>query len=185
MKNYPRLAIAATISALLMGCGPEDVSNIDAANNTETVSNTGSSMPAENNPYVEMDAKTNTQAIDYSAGTNENSDSIITDETKAKGMAMFGAGVDAAVAGINSIDKSQLEDIKTSAINKVDGAVKNYQASGNTVTSGGTTNFDNTWKTATPSGVRVIDGDTIEIKVIRESEEMTFTVTLTGALNLD
>ena len=28
-------------------------------------------------------------------------------------------------------------------------------------------------------------GDTIEIKVIRESEEMTFTVTLTGALNLD
>lgn len=177
MNNYLRLALAGAISASLMGCGPEDVSNIKGVDeqpvaNTDGQASESSPIDAEsgvaaqqNNPYTDMSSESDVQGIDYGAETTGNADSIITDETKAKGMAMFGAGVDAAVAGINSIDKRQLEDIKTAALSKVGGAVKGYQEAGNGSSAPvGAVNFDSTWKTEVPSGVRVIDGDTVEIK---------------------
>lgn len=177
MNNYLRLALAGAISASLMGCGPEDVTNIKAVDeqpvaNTDGQASESSPIDAEsgvaaqqNNPYTDMSSESDVQGIDYGSEATGNADSIITDETKAKGMAMFGAGVDAAVAGINSIDKRQLEDIKTAALSKVGGAVKGYQEAGNGSSAPvGAVNFDSTWKTEVPSGVRVIDGDTVEIK---------------------
>lgn len=187
MRNYLRLALAGAISASLMGCGPEDVSNIEASDNTNAMSSQEKAsydkaldgkdgITSTGNPYEEInkaevvDYSNNqtanlNQRNDYDAASTDNTNNIITDETKAKGMAMFGAGVDAAVAGINSIDKRQLEDIKTAALSKVGGAVKGYQEAGNGSSAPvGAVNFDSTWKTEVPSGVRVIDGDTVEIK---------------------
>lgn len=177
MNNHLRLTLASTVLVSLMGCVPEDVSNIEATDSTQEMSSEekanydkaldgSSGMKAgQENPYSDMNNNSDAQGIDYSAEGSGNTESIITDETKAKGMAMLGAGVDAAVAGINSIDKKQLEDIKTAAISKVGGAVKEYQAAGgNDSTPGGSINFDSSWKTEVPAGVRVIDGDTVEIK---------------------
>lgn len=177
MNKYLRLTLVSAVLASLIGCVPEDVSNIETTDNTSTMNSEekanydkaldgeGGMTAEQKNPYTDMSNAAENQDIDYGAEANGNADSIITDETKAKGMAMFGAGVDAAVAGINSIDKKQLEDIKTAAISKVGGAVKGYQeAGGAEALSGSAVGFDSTWKTEIPAGVRVIDGDTVEIK---------------------
>lgn len=177
MNKHLRLTLTSAVLASLIGCVPEDVSNIDKTDDTSTMSSEekanydkaldgeGGMTAEQKNPYTNMSDAAENQDIDYGIEANGNGDNIITDETKAKGMAMFGAGVDAAVAGINSIDKKQLEDIKTAAISKVGGAVKGYQeAGGDQISSGSAVNFDSTWKTEVPAGVRVIDGDTVEVK---------------------
>lgn len=161
MKNYLRLALASAVFSGLTGCMPGDNPNVQlntdpSAMSDEEQINYSEALDGDNgNPY---DA-TQTARLD----PNTEISKIIDSE---KGQAALDAGKAAVIAGISAIDQDQVKAVASSMIGQAGEFTKKYAdgAQAKLESSNLSATLPASWKTAVPSGVRVIDGDTVEIK---------------------
>lgn len=176
MKNYLSLALASAVFSGLTGCMPAEQSEIQLDTDQPIMSaeekinydkalDGENAMPAAGFPEQEAGESSNPYEGADTVHSDPNTDlkKIIDSE---KGQAALEAGKAAVIAGISAIDQDQVKAVASSMIGQAGEITKKYADSAQAKIESSNIGSDLPagWKTAVPSGVRVIDGDTIEIK---------------------
>lgn len=158
MKSYLRLIALLPVVIALSACGEKeqtiaeelgiDIKAAKAQLAKQKTDFTPTPTPTAN-PYESNDTAT----------TNINYEEIISSE---QGKSAIEAGKSAVITTISGIDKERVKEIAASVMGQAGNAAKKHTNGDKAAAQG--SGFNASWKTLSPSGVRVIDGDTIEAK---------------------
>lgn len=169
MKNYLNLALASAVFSGLTGCMPAEQSEIkldtdQAVMSAEEKINYDKALDGENGmPAVGFPEQETSENVNPYETADTDLKKIIDSE---KGQAALEAGKAAMIAGISAIDQDQVKAVAGSMIGQAGEITKKYADSAQAKIENSNTGSDLPagWKTTVPSGIRFIDGDTIELK---------------------
>lgn len=175
MRGFLQVALSAALATSLIGCGADNIETQDVSGVAST-ENPVEVVAVENeNPYKEMGETDYAVQSDDAGFNDEESDEINYKKVidSEKGMAALNAGKDAVIAGVGAIDKQQVALIGSALASGASQVVKSYtqKNSDKADISNSSGDYGADWKTLNTTGVRVIDGDTVEVLVANSQSE--------------